>query len=211
MRHLKLPISENPFPSLKKDSIALSEKLDQYYWGLRLKSIKRQGWLDHHIPSAKCESVADHSFNTMYLALLLMDYVRPKLNREKIVLMGLIHDLGESQVGDITPNQINAYKTKSKKELRFFHENFRTTELDKELTHLFQEFDAQKTPESQFIKFIDKLEMRFQAGFYHRLYPNEDFSDFFHPLNFYQSFTLLQISDPLKKLLETFHQVDTVK
>jgi putative hydrolase of HD superfamily len=46
------------------------------------------------------ESVADHSYALSILSLSLADGTL-NLNREKVLLMSLLHDLGESIIGDI--------------------------------------------------------------------------------------------------------------
>ncbi|MBL8966171.1 MAG: HD domain-containing protein, partial [Spirochaetaceae bacterium] len=61
-----------------------------------LKRLFRQGWLKRGLPEAACESVADHSFGTAILALLLAG--RPPhegVDREKAVRMALVHELCE--------------------------------------------------------------------------------------------------------------------
>ena len=46
------------------------------------------------------ESVADHSWAVAFLATLLCP---EELNREKVLIMAILHDLAEVRVGDITP------------------------------------------------------------------------------------------------------------
>ena len=74
-----------------------------YYEINQLKQLYRQGWLQRGIPESLCESVAEHSFSMALLALLLMDQVSPELDRQQVLLMALIHDLGEIYAGDFTP------------------------------------------------------------------------------------------------------------
>jgi putative hydrolase of HD superfamily len=65
-----------------------------------LKRLPRTGWIK---PvgglTPRVESVAEHSFRVGVLALLL-----PSLDAEAVA-MGLLHDLAETIVGDITPAQ----------------------------------------------------------------------------------------------------------
>jgi len=59
-----------------------------------LKDIKRTGWVVKGIKNA--ESVADHSWRMSFLVILLA----PKnLNRQKLLEMSIVHDLGEIGVG----------------------------------------------------------------------------------------------------------------
>ncbi|MFN3621922.1 MAG: HD domain-containing protein, partial [Nitrososphaerales archaeon] len=68
----------------------------------RLKQIQRTGWKTKiHIVDA--ESVADHSFRVGLAAMLLSDLIG--LDTIKVVRMALIHDLAESVIGDLMPDQ----------------------------------------------------------------------------------------------------------
>ena len=62
----------------------------------RLKSIKRTGWVRSGMPDP--ESVAAHTFRVCFLVLVLAD--RLKLNRQKLLEMGLLHDIEEAVTGD---------------------------------------------------------------------------------------------------------------
>jgi putative hydrolase of HD superfamily len=67
----------------------------------RLKTLRRAGWL--RIGLTDGESVADHSFGTALLALLLATDL--DVDRDRVIKLALVHDLAESdpEVGDITP------------------------------------------------------------------------------------------------------------
>ena len=69
------------------------------FWALaqQLKHIRRQGWLDRGVNDA--ESSADHSWGVALLAWLLA-CDRPDLNRDRVLLLGLVHDLPEAVAGD---------------------------------------------------------------------------------------------------------------
>src|SRR5512142_253976 len=91
--------------------LALGEGADpalaSYFRLMRLKRLYRQGWLKRGLPAELCESVAEHSFGTALLALLVAsprDSGAPGgLDRGKATLMALVHEIGESYAGDITP------------------------------------------------------------------------------------------------------------
>src|SRR5262245_61627734 len=64
-----------------------------------LKQVRRKGWVDRGVPNA--ESVADHSYR---VALLGWALARSRgLDAERAMLIGLVHDLAEAEVGDETP------------------------------------------------------------------------------------------------------------
>src|SRR5262245_37238446 len=65
----------------------------------RLKEVRRKGWVDRGVPAA--ESVADHSYR---VALLAWALARARgLDAGQAMLIGLVHDLAEAEVGDETP------------------------------------------------------------------------------------------------------------
>lgn len=61
-----------------------------------LKDVARSGWVLRGIE--RPESVADHSWGTAYLCLLLAP---AGIDRERSVAMALVHDLAEVETGDI--------------------------------------------------------------------------------------------------------------
>jgi putative hydrolases of HD superfamily len=72
------------------------------FWSLaiRLKKLRRQGWIDRGVNDP--ESTADHSWAVALLAWLLV-HDRPELDRDRVLLLGLVHDLPEAVAGDATP------------------------------------------------------------------------------------------------------------
>ena len=70
---------------------------------LELKNVPRQGWKEK-LEIDNPESVADHSYSTTVLSMILSDM--KGLDSEKIIRMSLLHDLAESIIGDITPDHI---------------------------------------------------------------------------------------------------------
>lgn len=71
----------------------------------KMKSIPRSGWLSHDISLQDVESVADHTFSTCALSMLLADLEAKrgvKVNMEKVLRMAILHDLAESLTFDIS-------------------------------------------------------------------------------------------------------------
>ena len=63
-----------------------------------LKHLPRAGWMTFDINNV--ETVASHSMRVAMIALLLPN----TYNISKCIEIGLIHDIAESIVGDITPS-----------------------------------------------------------------------------------------------------------
>jgi putative hydrolase of HD superfamily len=149
---------------VKKDIVEFIETI------YTLKEIKRAGWVKRKIKNP--ESIADHTFGVMILTYLLAK--ENNLNETKCLKLALIHDLGESIIGDII--------TYNKKE------NFKKSKLDlekdaikklsklankKEIEKLFIELSENKTKESKFIHQLDKLEAFIQSHKYSKNYDSD--------------------------------------
>jgi putative hydrolase of HD superfamily len=127
-----------------------------------LKTIPRTGWVLKGIKDV--ESVADHTWRMGFLIMLLA----PKnLDKQKLLEMNTIHDLGEIGIGDIKWESgrkvIASQKIKHKDEMKVMAEIFGSYSMGGKYVELFAEFNEQKTPEAKFLKQVDKLEMVIQA------------------------------------------------
>ncbi|NHI92656.1 MAG: HD domain-containing protein, partial [Candidatus Lokiarchaeota archaeon] len=122
-----------------------------------LKFEKRKGWIQHGI-SNKVESVADHSFRTALITLILSDYWKKKgLNPERMLKMALLHDLPEAIIGDITPR--DEISDKRKKENEAMKTLINLINDFKEIDNIWDDFFEQKSEEARLVFQIDKLEM----------------------------------------------------
>ena len=131
----------------------------------KLKKVKRSGWVKWKVPNS--ESIADHIFRVAVLTMVLAP--KKGLNKDKAVKMALVHDLGESIVGDlILVGKFTNVKAidKTNKELAGIKELFSSIDSPQEYQQLFQEYEETKTPEAKFVKQIDILEMLLQAAEY---------------------------------------------
>ncbi|MGI0038079.1 MAG: HD domain-containing protein, partial [Nitrososphaera sp.] len=78
--------------------------LDPFFQSaLKLKSVKRAGWVSK-VKVKSAESVADHTFATCSIAMLLADVL--ELDTERVMRMVILHDLAESVVGDYIPGDV---------------------------------------------------------------------------------------------------------
>ncbi|MFH1399499.1 MAG: HD domain-containing protein [Candidatus Woesearchaeota archaeon] len=119
----------------------------------KLKDTKREGWVIKQVLDS--ESVADHCFRTAILVMVCAD---PHLDVSKCIKMALIHDLGESGVGDITPHDHVTDGDKHEKERSAVSRLF-----PKEILKLWDEYTAGETHEAKFVYEMDKVEMLIQA------------------------------------------------
>jgi putative hydrolase of HD superfamily len=88
---------------------------------------------------------------------------------EKILKMVLLHDLSESYIGDYTPEQISK-EEKNKLENNAFNEIIKRLPnlIQSQYLKIWQEYQENKSPESNIVHQIDKLEMVLQAKIYQK-------------------------------------------
>jgi len=131
----------------------------------KLKDIKRAGWALHGIQNG--ESVADHSFQVAIMAMSLA--YRVGVDQNKSVQMALIHDIGESVIGDvITERGGSRLQNHTQKQLdeRDAVRHILNNAGMSEYLDIFDEYTANETPEARFVRQLDKLEMAIQARRY---------------------------------------------
>jgi putative hydrolases of HD superfamily len=147
----------NPMPL-----IAAYFELDQ------LKQLYRQGWLRRGVAPEQCESVAEHVFAMAMLGWWLVDAYFPNLDRDKILRMVLVHELGEIYAGDIIPADQMDRAEKLRQERAGLIRVTGKLPGGPQYLALWEEFEAGETAEAVFVRQIDRLEMAFQAAVYRR-------------------------------------------
>ena len=122
---------------------------------LGLKDITRAGWIRAGVENP--ESVAAHSWG---MALLATQLCPEELNLQKVLELCILHDIAEVRVGDITPHDGIHPDEKHRLETQAIHE------MGIDASEIFDEYESQSTPESRFVRYLDKLDMALQAEIY---------------------------------------------
>jgi len=138
----------------------------------RLKKVRRTGWVERGVKDA--ETTAEHSFMVTLQALVLGS--GRGLDTEKLLKMAIIHDIADSQIGDlITKENWEGGGTVTEKEKHQIEKkalekllNFLGPEMKNDFMNLWLEFEEGKTKEAAFLKGIDRFEAIFQALEYQR-------------------------------------------
>lgn len=109
------------------------------------------------------ESNAEHSWRLALMAMLWSNKLDIKVNKERAMQIALVHDLGEVLAGDIPVHQQDADIKNKKGNIEFHAMNTLMGKLtakkeEHELYQFWFEYEQQITPESKFIKALDKLE-----------------------------------------------------
>lgn len=152
----------------------------------RLKDTPRTGWVDNGVPNP--ESISDHMYRMSLMCMMCPD---TSLNRSHMIKMALCHDTGESIIGDISPIMNVPKEVKKQKETEAVQQlsslasssaavfPAAVPSFSEELMALFNEYEAQETPESHFVRDMDLLEMIVQAHGYEAANPGKDLGSFF--------------------------------
>jgi putative hydrolases of HD superfamily len=143
--------------------------IELFFEFAQLKNLYRQGWLKRDISRLDCESVAEHSYSVALLGYVLAEECRPDLDSQRVMKLGLFHDVGEIYAGDITPVEGISPEEKSVREHASVAKVFSKMPSNGRYGEIWMEYERQETPEAQFVKQIDRLETALQANLYKRL------------------------------------------
>lgn len=100
------------------------------------------------------QSVAEHLFHTAMIAYALT-YLEPKADKNKVVLMALVHDIGEGRVSD--HNYVHQRYGRLAEELAV-NDIAESVPFGRDIKNLFKEERARETLEAKIVKDADILE-----------------------------------------------------
>jgi len=166
----KVPFSKPPSPKRIIEFVALIGKS---------KKILRSGWVREKIKDP--ESVAEHSFQLSVLAMVLADALG--VDKEKLIKMALLHDLGEAVTGDIVWSRgeiidIKKRAEKEEQEKKGIEKVFKIIGRSNEYVEIFEEMVERESQEAKIFWELDKLEMVMQALDYEKE-QNKKLEEFF--------------------------------
>lgn len=192
-----------------------------------LKRTPRTGWLDRGVVPGETESVADHTFMTALIGWVVA-HDNPVLDADRVLKLGLIHDLAESIVGDRPPYEPREVPVGDPEAVRAFFSvrRLRTPEntamkhrdeaaaadrlislmppvVAQEIGALWREYEAGATPEARFVKNVDTLEAFLQSRVYLRDHPDL-------PMDGFRDMAMQEIDDPALAALRDAELADDV-
>lgn len=122
----------------------------------QLKQVFRQSFL---LDQSRTENSAEHSWHAAIAALVLSDYAKGSPDITKVILMLLIHDIAEIEVGDALLYKALKDKTRAARE-KLAAQGIFGTLPKKQASYflkLWLEFEAGKSKEAKFARAIDRF------------------------------------------------------
>ena len=131
----------------------------------KLKTLVREGWINWSVHAERRESVAEHIYSTIMLAIAMKSEYKYDIDIMKVAYMLGIHELGECLIKDLTQFQISK-ENKKVIEHMAVHDILGDLLDGEQIETIWLEFDERKTPEAKFAHLCDKLECDLQSKIY---------------------------------------------
>lgn len=123
----------------------------------RLKEIERQTRI---VGGGRRENTAEHSWHLAMYALILAEHSDEDVDLFHVLTLCLVHDIVEIDAGDTFAYDIAAHVDKEDRERRAADRLFGILPEDQGayLRELWEEYEAQETPESRFANAVDRMQ-----------------------------------------------------
>jgi putative hydrolase of HD superfamily len=133
-----------------------------------LKGLHRTGWSIAGLNRCRQESVAEHSFGTALLTLLLSEYLQQEgeaIDQQKALAMAIIHDLAESRISDIPQSAVAAggKPMADAKKTAELNAIYAILSDNHNLLSIYNELEEQKSAESRIVRGADLIDMLLHA------------------------------------------------
>lgn len=162
----------------QKEKFRVSSFIKEIYF---LKQLSRRGWLKRGVDIP--ETVASHSWGTLLLAYFYLPSILSNhidYNKDLIVKMLIVHDMGEAYIGDLTPEE-KTQKDCQIEEICFNYINLMSTYTAinaTDISELFKMFTYGSDINSNIARDLDKLDNLFQLYIYKEKISDKEFSEF---------------------------------
>lgn len=145
------------------------KKLMKFYLlATKLKYKIRAGWDKDgwNVKAERIESIAEHVYGVCILAISIDSEFDMKIDIERVIKMLVLHEIGETIIGDITPFDGVSIDEKNNIEHDAWKKLLNGLIKEEEYYDLLIEFDERKTNDAKFAYLCDKLEADIQAKVY---------------------------------------------
>lgn len=139
-----------------------------YYLNRVLKQKVRSGWDSEHwnISNERIERISEHCVGTIALAVALKSEFAFNIDLNKVISTLSVHEVGEINIGDITPFDGITPEQKLEIEHQAIIEVIGNLSNRDNIINSIFEFDKRETNEAKFAYYCDKLEADLQAKIY---------------------------------------------
>ena len=125
---------------------------------------------DNRLSNGELENDAEHTFKLCFLAMMVMPYLKEKVDQAKVLEIALIHDIVEARGGDFSLSaqhenpDLKARKKVAETEAIEYYQSILPAPLNEKIYDLFLEYETRSTREAKIVYALDKLEAHFQAN-----------------------------------------------
>jgi 5'-deoxynucleotidase YfbR-like HD superfamily hydrolase len=147
---------------------------------MSLKRIPRSGWITYRVSKCDVESVSSHTYSVAVIALVMSERVRMsnlEVDVEKVLTMGLLHDLSESMTFDISKAYLRylgrggkRIKTRlERKAISRILADLKNERLAKILGAVIEEYASAKSLEARIVHCADAIDLLLQVIEYEKM------------------------------------------
>lgn len=139
-----------------------------YLLATKLKYKIRAGWDKDgwNVKAERIESIAEHVYGVCILAISIDSEFDMNIDIERVIKMLVLHEIGETIIGDITPFDGVGVDEKNNIEHNAWKKLLSGLIKEEEYYDLLIEFDEGKTNDAKFAYLCDKLEADIQSKVY---------------------------------------------
>ena len=132
----------------------------------KLKEKIRTGWIEVNISSDRLESVAEHIYGCLMLAIAIESEYKLDIDMYKVLKILALHELEETIMKDFTIRDNISKEEKIELGKKCVFQATEGLIKQQEIIELLDEFNSHSSKEAIFCYHIDKIECDFQAKLY---------------------------------------------
>lgn len=140
--------------------------LDFYMIANKLKDIVRTGWIELGVERDRVESVAEHVYGTLVLAIAIDSEYKLDLDLLKVFKMLIIKELEKVNLNNFTPREYPTKEEKKRLALETISNTLSSLSSKDELLEIYEEYSNKETKEAIFTYKLSKIESDIQVKIY---------------------------------------------
>ena len=160
-----------------------------------LKNKLRTGWLDLKISKERVESIAEHIYGTLILAIIIYGEYKIDIDMYKVLKILILHETEEILMPDFSLQNGISHEKKLEMGKESVRKSTEGLICQSEIETLLNEFNERKTREAIFAYYIDKIECDFQA----KLYDLEEVMNYENAFNDISTFGNKELADKVRR------------